>query len=448
VGICKLKYDGRRRIRGVVAPVPAGGPGEEEGDSYQEDEPEEESSEEKGEAESTDDAKPESVHRCRKCGETFQYLSWLRRHVIRQRCKVDGDSDDGLKKKNPPRNGEKDLTAALGMTLYRCEDCGLKQSNFGKPSDGKRRWCGGCAKEHAGVINNDVITENIDVITEMCEDCTLVAPSYGLPLEERKRWCAGCAQGHAGAVKVRSERSRSCQHCGQSFRYPSWLTRHQRKCQSDAGEATTHNLLEQRTGGLHFDPAEVPAPEGWAWPSEGERIEVEVQVADDAPPVWISSQVLVQVLVDGQFQARIVLPDGSDQWEDWFSWQDEGTDWRRKQSKKRKSSTVNGAAASGAAAEAAPDVAEGEPELAGEAAEELQTGSAPALAPTIKLEPSDSQQQQQQPTCVRSAKRRAVWARGAAGGPGARVEAEAKASSFSCQTYDEWSMQTTREAVD
>ena len=38
----------------------------------------------------------------------------------------------------------------------------------------------------------------------------------------------------------------------------------------------------------------------------------------------------MQVLVDGQFEARIMLPDGSDQWEDWFSWQEEGTDWRRK----------------------------------------------------------------------------------------------------------------------
>ena len=66
------------------------------------------------------------------------------------------------------------------------------------------------------------------------------------------------------------------------------------------------------------------------WPYEGERIEVEVQASDDAPPVWVASEVRM-VLVDGQFQARIVLPDGSDRWEDWFSWQDEGTDWRRRE---------------------------------------------------------------------------------------------------------------------
>ena len=52
----------------------------------------------------------------------------------------------------------------------------------------------------------------------------------------------------------------------------------------------------------------------------------------------------------------------------------------------------------------------------GEAAEEVKAEPAPALEPAIKWEPSDSRrQQQQQPTCVRSAKRRAVWARGGAG---------------------------------
>ena len=38
---------------------------------------------------------------------------------------------------------------------------------------------------------------------------------------------------------------------------------------------------------------------------------------------------MISVLVDGQFQARIELPDGADQWEDWFSWQDEEAEWRR-----------------------------------------------------------------------------------------------------------------------
>jgi len=51
-------------------------------------------------------------------------------------------------------------------------------------------------------------------------------------------------------------------------------------------------------------------------------------VREDGPPAWIAAQVVV-MLIDGQFQARIVLPDGSDEWEDWFTWKEEGSDWRR-----------------------------------------------------------------------------------------------------------------------
>ena len=54
-------------------------------------------------------------------------------------------------------------------------------------------------------------------------------------------------------------------------------------------------------------------------------------------------------------------------------------------------------------------------EAEAEAAEEVKAEPAPALEPTIKREPSESWRQQQQPTCVRSAKRRAVWVRGGAG---------------------------------
>ena len=39
------------------------------------------------------------------------------------------------------------------------------------------------------------------------------------------------------------------------------------------------------------------------------------------------------VLIDGWFMADIILPDGSDQWQDWFTWQEEGMDWRRRRKK-------------------------------------------------------------------------------------------------------------------
>ena len=85
-------------------------------------------------------------------------------------------------------------------------------------------------------------------------------------------------------------------------------------------------------------PVSLPPPDGWRWVMEGETIEVEVAASEDAPAVWVTAEVLT-VLVDGSFQARIVLPDGSDEWDDWFSWQEEGTDWRRRAKRARKSAT-------------------------------------------------------------------------------------------------------------
>ena len=48
---------------------------------------------------------------------------------------------------------------------------------------------------------------------------------------------------------------------------------------------------------------------------------------------WVTAEILT-VLVNGAFLARIDLPDLSDTWQDWFSWQDEGTDWRRREHSK------------------------------------------------------------------------------------------------------------------
>jgi hypothetical protein len=40
-----------------------------------------------------------------------------------------------------------------------------------------------------------------------CEDCQLKVPSFGLPAEGKKRWCSGCAKAHAGAVAADSWKS-------------------------------------------------------------------------------------------------------------------------------------------------------------------------------------------------------------------------------------------------
>ena len=86
------------------------------------------------------------------------------------------------------RNGfiEEDLTAAVATELHRgkkkCEDCQLKMPSFGLPAHGKKRWCGGCAKAHAGVVKAN---------NKKCEDCQLKRPSFGLMAEGKKRWRSG-----------------------------------------------------------------------------------------------------------------------------------------------------------------------------------------------------------------------------------------------------------------
>lgn len=77
--------------------------------------------------------------------------------------------------------------------------------------------------------------------------------------------------------------------------------------------------------GLEYAP--LP-PAGWLWPEARDWIEVEVKIGDDA--TWIDCEVLqVNPRWSGLFEARIVLPDNSDRWNDWFSWQEEDVDWRR-----------------------------------------------------------------------------------------------------------------------
>ena len=56
----------------------------------------------------------------------------------------------------------------------------------------------------------------------------------------------------------------------------------------------------------------------------GEALEVEV--VDGDLRAWQRAEV-VAVLQDGWFQARI--GHGDQAWSDWFTWQEEGTDWRR-----------------------------------------------------------------------------------------------------------------------
>ena len=92
--------------------------------------------------------------------------------------------------------GARDLTSKL------CEDCGLKQSSFGIPCEGRqrRRWCAACAKVHAGAR---------DLTSKLCEDCGLKQPSCAHPADGlRRRWCSACATAHEGARSVTTSKRR------------------------------------------------------------------------------------------------------------------------------------------------------------------------------------------------------------------------------------------------
>ena len=71
-----------------------------------------------------------------------------------------------------------------------CEDCGTKVPSFGHLEDGKKRWCGGCAKSsaHEGVVSLQQ--------QKMCVDCGTKQPKFGHLADGKKRWCGTCAQSH------------------------------------------------------------------------------------------------------------------------------------------------------------------------------------------------------------------------------------------------------------
>ena len=62
-----------------------------------------------------------------------------------------------------------------------CEGCGLKHPTFGVPAEGgRKRWCGGCAKGHAGAVGQRWV--------KRCEGFGLERPTVGVPAEGgRKR---------------------------------------------------------------------------------------------------------------------------------------------------------------------------------------------------------------------------------------------------------------------
>ena len=125
--------------------------------------------------------------------------------------------------------------------------------------------------------------------------------------------------------------------------------------------ATACPLQSPSAGWLAVDA--VPPPTSWVRPMVGEAVEVEVQVArglevevNKSDLTCWEPAVVTTVHPNGAFAAQITLTDGSDSWIDWFTWEEEGRDFRR----------VAGSSTDGAAAEAADGVEAAE-NAAGEA---------------------------------------------------------------------------------
>eukprot|EP01052_Picozoa_sp_SAG31_P022620 SAG31_NODE_1808_length_7230_cov_32.785835_3_plen_383_part_00 len=142
-----------------------------------------------------------------------------------------------------------------------CEDCGEKSKNYGTVQEWKRRWCGGCAKKHGGVLlrsgspssadaaeggqdeisrdpsagdlsseedkaaaaaaagphNNENSSRKAKAKGSLCEDCGEKSKNYGTVHEWKRRWCGGCAKKHGGVLlKSGTPNSRTTAPAGDS----------------------------------------------------------------------------------------------------------------------------------------------------------------------------------------------------------------------------------------
>ena len=93
---------------------------------------------------------------------------------------------------------------------------------------------------------------------------------------------------------------------------------------ADPAEDDPMEVDEGAAGASGAGPSQPP-PEDWLWPIEKMRIEVEIE-GPDGETKWVGATVC-SVHLDSLFSAEIE-GDG-ETWIDWFTWEDEGTDWRR-----------------------------------------------------------------------------------------------------------------------
>ena len=137
-------------------------------------------------------------------------------------------------------------------------------------------------------------------------------------------------------------------------------------------------------------PPRPHPPPGWAFPTEGQNIEVDV--SHDMFSGWCTATVCM-VLIDGWFKAKIQLPDRSDEWDDWFHWHEEGKDWRRfGLQAEAAAAEAEAAAAEARAAELAAAVAAKKAQAAKAAAGVAATAAPDPFAPDTSGDESEEDQ--------------------------------------------------------
>jgi hypothetical protein len=356
-----------------------------------------------------------------------------------------------------------------------CEGCGLKVPTCGLASEGKMRWCAGCGEAEGAVRLQK---------PKMCEGCGLKQPTCGLASEGKIRWCAGCGAAE-GAVSLQKRKmclekrprgtasvtaGAGAKQDARSVRARGVLGGHDNDSDGDevrrAGEAAVVGAQKcAKAEEVEAEPTPALEPEIKRVPSNSRQQQKQQQ---QQPPtcVWTATRRAVWAslqnpkMCEGCGVKQMTCGLASEGKMRWCAGCGPAEGAVRLQKRKmclekRPRGTASVTAGAGAKQGArsvrargvwgghdtdsdgdkAPRAEEAAVVEAqkGAKAEEVEAEPTPALEPEIKRVPSNSrrqQKQQQPPTCVWSAKRRAVWASFGA----ARVHAEEAAAARGLQS--------------
>jgi hypothetical protein len=137
--------------------------------------------------------------------------------------------------------------------------------------------------------------------------------------DENTYTLTACGRRLLGMPDERPEQHR--RHHGGDRRSAAFCAAEETKFSTD--EVLEPLMADDESGPEHEGPS-APPPIDWIWPFEGQKVEVEIEIGGGS--VWLPATIQV-MCQDSSFSAEIEGQDGT--WIDWFTWEEEGTDWRR-----------------------------------------------------------------------------------------------------------------------